>query len=114
MLNAGFLFWRHGAHAGVPGLAHTLLALLFLAAAAFAIAELWCPGRGLEWARQGSLLALGSWFIVIGWILFRSGWDLADPVREGWTYTLFSWNAIAVTVIVTGARLLAGSRPREP
>ncbi len=96
----------------VPGLVHTLLALLFLVAAAFAVAELWCPGWGLEWARRGSLLALGSWFIVIAWILYRSGWDLADPIREGWTYTLFSWNAIAVTVLVMGAWLLARYRSR--
>lgn len=110
MLNAGFLFLGHGGHGGVPGLSHTLLALLFGAAATFPLVELWCPGRGLEWPRRGSLLALGSWLLVISWILFRSHWDLADPIREGWTYLLFSWVVITVSVMVTCAWLAARHR----
>lgn len=110
MLNAGLLFWGHGQHGGVPGAAHTLLAVLFFAAAAVSLLELVLPEWGLAWIRQGSLLALGSWFLVIGWVLYRSGWAMGDPVREGWTYLLFSWNAIAVAVVVTAVRLSAGAR----
>ena len=113
MLNAGFLFLGHGGHGGVPGVSHTLLALLFLATGVVPLVELSCPGHGLEWVRRGSLLALGSWLVAISWILFRSDWDLADPVREGWTYLLFSWNAVAVVGLVAGAWLLARHRLRR-
>ena len=108
LLNAGLLFWAHGGHDGVPGVAHTLLALLFVAAATFPLVELSRPGLGLEWVRRGTLLALGSWFIVIAWVLYRSEWDMADPVREGWTYVLFSWNAISVAILVTVVRIRTG------
>lgn len=113
MLNAGILFWGHGQHGGVPGVAHTLLALLFFASATLPLVELAVPGRGVEWLRKGSLLALGSWFVLIAWILYRSEWEMADPVREGWTYLLFSSNAIAVAVAVTALRLSVGVRTQR-
>lgn len=106
LLNAGILFLGHGAHGGVPGVAHTLLAILFVAAAGLAVMERARHGVGLEWYRFVSLLALGAWLMTISWVLYRSGWDMADPVREGWTYLLFSWNAIVVAVVLTGARML--------
>ena len=59
------------------------------------------------------MLALGSWLVAISWILFRSDWDLADPVREGWTYLLFSWNVVAVVGLVAGAWLSARHRLRR-
>lgn len=107
-LNAGLLFWGHGRHGGVPGVVHSLLAILFLAVACFAVAEMARPSSVLAWLRRGALLALGGWFIVVAWILYRSGWDMADPVREGWSYMLFSWNAIAASVLVLAVRLVAG------
>lgn len=110
MLNAGLLFSGHGNHGGVPGVAHTLLAVLFYASAAAAIAEPILADRGVAWLRRTTLLALGSWLIVIAHVLYRSGWDMADPVREGWTYLLFSATAIACCVLMTAARLLAGPR----
>ena len=92
----------------MPGVAHTLLALLFIAAATSALFELLRSGWGLAWVRRGTLLALGSWFIAIAWILYGSGWSFVDPVREGWTYLLFSWNAIVVAALLMGARLFFG------
>ena len=60
--------------------------------------------------RIGVQLALGAWFIVAAWILYRSGWDFTDPVREGWTYMIFSWTAIGASVLTLGARLAARLR----
>ena len=65
--------------------------------------------RPQEWARRGGLLAVGSWFVVVGWILYLSAWDPGDPVREGWSYTMFSWT-MAATAAVTIAFRLAGGR----
>jgi hypothetical protein len=60
--------------------------------------------------RMGAQLVLGSWFIVGGWILYRSGWDLAAPVNEGWSSMAFSWLVVAVSVLTVGVRILAGTR----
>ncbi len=53
---------------------------------------------------------LGSWFIVAGWILYRSGWDLGAQFREGWSYMVFSWTAVTVTVVTVCARVLSVMR----
>lgn len=105
--NAAFLFWGHGRHPGVPGLVHLLLAATFLAVAGAAVLELLRPSRGATWARRGALLAVGAWFMCVGWILYASGWDLQDPVREGWFYLVFSWIMVTVAVVTVTARLLA-------
>jgi Family of unknown function (DUF716) len=110
-LNAGFLFWGHGSHDDVPGLVHLLLAMSFGVAAAFAILELLRPSRGITWARRGALLGVGSWFMAGGWILYFSGWDMADPVRGGWTYMAFSWTMVLAGAVTVGARLLARPGP---
>ena len=107
MANAGFLFWGHSAHGGVEGLTHSILALAFFAVAAVGLMEVLRRGEGLRWARIASQLVLGSWFIVAAWILHRSGWDLGDRVRVGWTYTAFSWTAIVGGVVASGAMLLS-------
>jgi hypothetical protein len=110
MVNSGFLFWAHSSHGGVEGLVHLVLALAFFFAAAVALVETLRPSAGLAWGRIGAQLVLGSWFVVGGWILYRSGWDLADPARMGWTYMAFSWTAIGGSVVTVGARLAAGAR----
>jgi hypothetical protein len=33
-------------------------------------------------------------------VLYLSGWDMADPLRVGYTYLLFSLNGIAVGVVL--------------
>jgi hypothetical protein len=63
--------------------------------------------------RIGSQIALGSWFIVAGWILYRSGWDLAAPFREGWSSMAFSWLVIGVAVLSVALRILA-DKARAP
>lgn len=110
MTNAGFLFWGHSSHGGVEGIVHAVLALVFFAVAALALVELVRPSPGLAWGRVGTQIALGSWFIVGAWIIYRSGWDLADPVREGWTYIMFSWTATGAAVLTLAAVLLARAR----
>lgn len=112
MANAGFLFWGHSSHGGVEGTIHAVLALVFFAVAALAIVEILKPSPGLAWGRIGVQILLGSWFIVGAWIIYRSGWDLADPVRQGWTYTVFSWTA-AGAAIVTLAALFAARAGRR-
>jgi hypothetical protein len=110
MANAGLLFWGHSGHAGVEGLVHAILALLFFAVAVLAVVEMARPSAGTAWGRTGAQLALGSWFIVAAWILYRSGWDLADPVREGWTLMALSWTAATVAVLTLAARRGAKAR----
>lgn len=110
--NAGFLFWAHGSHGGVPGVVHSLLVLAFAGAAGTALIELARPSRGAAWARRGGLLAVGSWFVVVGWILYLSAWDLGDPVREGWSYTMFSWTMAATAAVTIALRMAAGRSSR--
>lgn len=111
--NAGFLFWGHSAaHGGVEGVVHKLLASVFFAVALSAVFEMSRPSEGARWMRIGAQLVLGSWFIVGGWILYRSGWDLAAPFREGWTSVSFSWLVATMAVVTVAVRLVsAGRRP---
>lgn len=113
-LNAGFLFLVHGEHGGVAGAVHALLAGLFATAALAALVEWWRPSPGGTWTRIGALLAVGSWFMTGGWILYLSGWDLADPIREGWAYLVFSWMLVVVAVLTLGVRLSTGWRRTRP
>jgi hypothetical protein len=112
MGNAGFLFWGHSSHGGVEGTIHAILALVFFAVAAIALVETVRPSGGLVWGRIGTQVLLGGWFIVGAWIIYRSGWDLSDPVRNGWTYTIFSWTAVAAAAATLAVRFLAGARSR--
>ncbi|HET9947928.1 MAG TPA: DUF716 domain-containing protein [Longimicrobiales bacterium] len=112
-LNAGFLFLGHVSHGGVEGVAHALLAALFAAAAGAALLEIARPSAATAWTRRATLLAVGLWFVVVGLILYRSGWDPTDPVRVGWTFTAFSWTAVAVGALTVTASLLA-RRARVP
>jgi hypothetical protein len=105
--NAGFLFLGHGSHGGVPGVVHSLLVLAFAGAALTALLEIARPSPGVSWARRGALLAVGSWFIAAGWILYLSGWDPADAVREGWSYMVFSWTMVVAGAVTIGAWMLA-------
>jgi hypothetical protein len=109
--NAGFLFWSHSTgHGGVEAVVHKLLASVFFAVASFAALEAARPSARARWMRIGAQLALGSWFIVGGWILYRSGWDLGAPFREGWTHMSFSWLVAGVTVLTVALRILVASR----
>lgn len=110
MANAGFLFWGHSSHGGVEGIIHAVLALVFFTVAALAVVEILRPSQGTAWGRIGAQLLLGGWFIVGAWIIYRSGWNLADPVREGWTYTVFSWTAAVASVATLAALLAARGR----
>jgi len=105
VLNAGVLFLGHGGHGGVPGAAHVLLAILFLGSAAVALLELALPTSGVERFRIAALISTGAWLLTISWILYLSGWDMAEPLRVGYTYLLFSLNGIAVGIVLLVAGL---------
>jgi hypothetical protein len=106
-VNAGLLFWGHSAHGGVEGLVHTLLAWTFFAVAGVTLAEMARPAAGLEWMRIGAQLVLGSWFILGGWILYQSGWDLSASFREGWSTLAFSWLVMGISVATVTLRILS-------
>jgi len=108
--NAGFLFWAHTAHGGVEGLVHTHLSMVFFTVAAVAVIEALRPSPTMAWARIGTQLMLGTWFIVAGWILYRSGWDLTAQFREGWSYMVFSWAAVTIATLTVCARVVSDTR----
>jgi hypothetical protein len=84
-LNAALHFAGHGLHPGVESTVHLLLILSFIVLALSLIAETILKPCRLDWLRMGATLSLGGWFVIAGWILFRSGWDLSDPIRIGRT-----------------------------
>jgi len=108
---AGFLFWGHAIHGGVDAVVHRILASAFFVVAAFAVSEAVRPSVGRGWLRIGAQLVMGGWFILGAWVLYLSGWELNNPVNDGRTSMLFSWLVIGVSVLVVGARVLAGTRP---
>jgi hypothetical protein len=121
MFNGAILFYGHGNPPGVEGAAHAILTLLFFAVGIFAVLEIAAPSWGIAWFRTGSMIVLGSWLTLSGWILFRSGWDLGDHVRVGHVWLRFSWLAMGVAVLVTIAGVwsrrrepLVGHRPGQP
>lgn len=95
------LFYGHGNPPGVEGTAHNLLMLMFFAVGVFSLLEAAAPSWPFEWFRIGSMIGLGLWLSITAWILFRSGWDLQDHVREGHVWLRFSWMIMAVATITT-------------
>lgn len=114
-LNAGLLFYGHGNHGGLESTAHLFIALLFALCAVFALLEVGFPQGGFHWFRMGSMMSLGAWFMVTGWLLFRSGWVLADPDRVAWVYPLFAWTVLAVAalLVAVASRLSSTSSSRS-
>jgi hypothetical protein len=101
--NGAILFYGHGNAPGVEGSAHNILMMLFFAVGIFAILEVASPTWRLEWFRIGSMISLGLWLSLTAWILFRSGWDLQDHVREGHVWLRFSWMIMAVAALTVFA-----------
>lgn len=108
-LNAAFIFYGHGNHGGVESTAHLLLAGAWAVTGLLALLEMGLPGRGMHWLRIGSMAGLGAWLAVIAWLLFLSGWDLADPNRVLWVFPIFSWTFLAVSLLMV--LILAVFRP---
>ena len=107
---AGFLFWGHAIHGGVDGVVHRILASVFFLVAGIAVVEAIRPSLGLGWLRIGTQLVLGGWFILGAWVLYLSGWELANPVNEGRSSMIFAWLVMLVSVAVISARVYSGSR----
>lgn len=106
MFVGAILFFGHGNAPGVEGTAHSILTLSFVSVGIFAIVEAALPGRGLEWFRTGAMIALGCWLSITAWILFRSGWDMADHAREGQVWLALVWMLMVVAIGVTTAKAL--------
>lgn len=112
MFNLAFLFAVHGNPAGAEAAGHLVLEVTWLALGLFALLEILLPSSGIHWFRIGAMIASGTWVLTLSWILYLSGWNLADPLTVSWTYLAFSWNAMAVASLVVAVRVVAG--PREP
>ena len=110
MFNAGFLFAVHGNPPGAESAAHLLLELTWIAVGAFALLEITYSSALARWYRIGAMTAAGTWLLLISWILFVSGWRLADPLSSSWTYLIFSWNVAAVGALVLIARIAVGRK----
>lgn len=111
--NGAILFYGHGNAPGVEGSAHTILMMMFFAVGIFCILETAAPSWRLEWFRIGSMIALGAWLSITSWILFRSGWDLADHVREGHVWLRYSWMLMVVAALTTAASIRVGRSARD-
>jgi hypothetical protein len=103
---AGLLFLGHGNPAGVEGTAHLLLGISFVIAAIGAALESGVYAALGKALRIGGVLTTATWFIVVGWLLYLSGWDLADHANVMWTFTLFSWCVVisATALVLTALR----------
>ena len=103
--NGAILFYGHGNSLGVEGSAHDILMMMFFAVGIFCLLETAAPSWRLEWFRIGSMIGLGCWLTITSWLLFRSGWDLTDHVREGHVWLRFSWMIMTVAAITTAASI---------
>ena len=97
---AALLLLGHGNPPGVEGTAHLLLAVAFLTAACGAALEALGAPSSSRWLRVGGVLAAAIWMLVISWVLFLSGWDLADHVNVMRTVTLFSASVIGTGIVL--------------
>jgi hypothetical protein len=110
MFNAAFIFAVHGNPPGAEASAHLLLELTWVAVGVLALAELVRPAAGLHWFRAGAMIVVGTWLLTISWILFVSGWNLADAMSVSWTNVAFAWNVMGVAALVLVLRLALASR----
>lgn len=110
--NGAILFYGHGNDPGVEGVVHSILMLMFFSVGIFLVLETALPEWKLEWFRIGSMIGLGLWLTTASWILFRSGWDLGDHVREGHVWLRFSWMIMSVAALTTACSIRV-SRGRD-
>ena len=100
LINA-LLFWVHGAPPDVEGTAHLLLILMFVSVAMFALLEATHPNSSASWFRIGSMIGLGIWMIITGWIVDGSGWASHDHVRVAQVWLIFAWTILVVATVTT-------------
>ena len=108
---AGLVLLGHGNPGGVEGTSHLLLSATYGACALAALAELAWPGPRARWLRAGAQLALGFWWIAIGWALYLSGWDLGDPSRVLWLFTMYAAAVTLAAVVIVAATPAPASPP---
>ena len=110
-LSTAFLLALHGNHAGVENTGHALLALGFAVCGVAGLWEALSPRPGVRWVRVGAMLVVGVWWGVLGWVLYRSGWRLDDPIRVLWMYPLFAWTALGVAAVLLVGGVVARRSP---
>ena len=111
-LNGAFLMGTHGNHLAVEYIAHLLIAASFALAGLAALGEAALRrSPGAHWLRIWALLTLGSWWVVTGWMLFRSGWDLTDEYMTLWVFFAYSVTSLATAAVLIGC--VAGIQPRS-
>lgn len=109
-LIGALLFYGHGIGPGVEGICHTIVMILFFIVGLFTLLEVIKPSWNLEWFRFGAMISLGVWFCITAWLLYLSGWDLYDHVREAQVWLLFSWMTIAVATITTFSSIVVKAK----
>ncbi|MDB4915006.1 MAG: transrane protein 45B-like [Gemmatimonadetes bacterium] len=92
---AGVLFIAHGSHMAVSGAIHQLLAIQLFVCALISAAEGVRPSRALAVARCWATIATGTWFLIAGWILYRTSYDMNDMAVVMRVHLFFIWNMMA-------------------
>lgn len=104
------LFWGHGTGPGVEGTCHSIIVFLFFGISFFTILEPIKPEWNFNWYRIGAVLSLGVWMCISAFLIFKSGWDMNDHVREAFVWLHLSWMLLAVTTLTVAACIFAERR----
>lgn len=104
-----FFFAAHGHHLAVATAAHQLLALLLFSVGLLVVVEHVHPAPLFRWLRVYAILLTGAWFLEIGWVLYRAGYDLMSEDVVTRVYLFFAWHALGLAVMMA----LALSRRRR-
>lgn len=94
-------FAVHSEHSPLSAALHRLLALLLVVSALVFLFDL-----RSKLARPWLLSAAGVWFLVIAWLLYRSGIDVASPVAPVRANLFFSWTVMGTGLLLAGSRAL--------
>ena len=104
------LFYGHGTGPGVEGTCHAIIMFLFFSISFFTLLEAINPEWKFDWYRIATTIGLGVWMCISAWIIFKSGWDLHDHVKEAHVWLLFSWMVLAVATLTTCTFILASRK----
>ncbi len=96
------IFFGHGTGPGVEGTCHYIILYLFLAISFFTILEAIKPDWNFKWYRIGAVIGLGVWMGISAFLIFKTGWDLHDHVREAFVWLHFSLMLLAVSTLTVG------------
>jgi hypothetical protein len=104
------IFAGHGTGPGVEGTCHSIIVYLFFLISFFAILEGIKPNIDLKWYRIGAVLGLGLWMCISAFLIFKTGWNLHDHVKEAHVWLHFSWMLLALSTFTVGAAIVVERR----